>query len=40
VQNFNVTDWGVHHCHMLGDERVQDLVAGAIHHTLCKEEIA
>jgi pimeloyl-ACP methyl ester carboxylesterase len=30
VQNFDVTGWGVHHCHMLGDWRVQELIRRAV----------
>jgi pimeloyl-ACP methyl ester carboxylesterase len=30
VQNFNVTPWGLYHCHMLGDARVQELVRRAV----------
>jgi len=30
VQNINVTAWGVFHCHMLSDERVQGLVKVAV----------
>jgi len=30
VQNFNVTGWGLYHCHMLGDPRVQALLTQAV----------
>jgi pimeloyl-ACP methyl ester carboxylesterase len=30
VQNFNVTGWGLYHCGMLGDARVQEIVRRAI----------
>jgi pimeloyl-ACP methyl ester carboxylesterase len=38
VQNFNITEWDVHHCHMLGDARVQQLMRRAIQETLLEGE--
>jgi pimeloyl-ACP methyl ester carboxylesterase len=38
VRNFNVTGWGLYHCHMLGDARVQALVSRAIRESLSEGE--